>query len=81
VDRRAEKQLADLPVEVRGRFGRAFEALSRDPRRPRPGCDIRKVQGTHETWAVRVGSYRGLYAIVGDIVLVTTILSGHRAYG
>ena len=31
--------------------------------------------------AVRVGEYREVYAIDGDVIRFTTFRSGHRAYG
>lgn len=80
MDKRAEKQLAALPPEVQDRFRRVFEALSIDTRRPRPGCDIRKLHGVDDEWAVRVGSYRGVYGITGLEVQFTTFMSGHHAY-
>ena len=77
---KARREFARLHVDLRGRFYVAFQALAEDPYRPRSGCDIRKLSGKDEVWAVRVGGFRGVYAIDGDTIRFTTFQSGHRAY-
>ncbi len=47
----------------------AFESLARDPRRRRPKCDVRKLSGIANAWRLRVGEYRGIYAIEGEEVV------------
>lgn len=76
LERRAEREFADLPANVRARFYAVFEALEEDPYRPRPGCDIRMLQGHPGVRAVRVAHYRGIYEVVGSKVRFTRF--GHR---
>lgn len=72
----AEKEFRALPRDVQGRFAKAFERLVEDPRRRRPGCDIRLLSGVANAWRLRVGQYRGIYAIeAGDVVFTRF---GHR---
>jgi len=60
-----------LPRAVQRRFAAAFELLKRDPRRRRPKCDIRLLSGGANAWRLRVGDYRGIYAIEGPKVVFT----------
>ena len=53
---RARREFARLDAAMRRRFYEAFEALSVDPYRPRPGCDIRKLGGKGEAWQSAWGS-------------------------
>ena len=68
LEKRAERDFASLPKDVRKRFYRIFDELSADPFRPRPGCDIRRLQGERGLRAVRVGDYRAIYTVVGSSV-------------
>ena len=77
---KARREFARLEPGLRHRFYEAFQSLSEDPFRPRPGCDIRKLSGRGEVWAIRVGGYRGVYSIDGRTIRFTTFRSGHRAY-
>jgi mRNA interferase RelE/StbE len=73
----AERAFRKLPQEVQRRFSRAFDLLRQDPRRRRPGCDVRLLSGAANAWRLRVGDYRGIYAIEGLKVIFTRF--GHRA--
>jgi len=66
IEKRAERELRRLPDHIVRRFRGVFERLEEDPYRPRPGCDIRVVQGRPRVKAVRVGEYRGLYEIIEE---------------
>src|SRR2546427_7219658 len=52
-----------LPLAFRLRLSEVFELLRQDPRRHRPGCDVRRLSGAANAWRLRVGDYRGIYAI------------------
>ena len=72
----AEKAFRRLPPAVRRRFSAAFELLQLDPRRSRPGCDVRLLSGAANAWRLRVGDYRGIYAIEESKIVFTRF--GHR---
>ena len=72
----AEKAFRRLPQEVRRRFSAAFELLQLDPRRRRPGCDVRLLSGTANAWRLQVGDYRGIYAVEEPKIVFTRF--GHR---
>jgi len=66
-----------MPRDVQRRFAVAFGLLSKDPRRRRPRCDVRLLSGTANAWRLRVGDYRGIYAIESSKVVFTKF--GHRS--
>ena len=72
----AEKAFRRLPQAVRHRFSAAFVLLGQDPRRRRPGCDVRRLSGAANAWRLRVGDYRGIYAIEESKIVFTRF--GHR---
>ena len=67
----AEKAFRRLPLAVRRRFSAAFVPLRQDPRRRRPGCDVRLLSGAANAWRLRVGDYRGIYAIEESKIVFT----------
>jgi mRNA interferase RelE/StbE len=50
------------------------ENLAADPRRP----GARKLTGHHNRWRIRVGSYRIIYEIRDEILIVLVVAVGHR---
>ncbi|MGI0150272.1 MAG: type II toxin-antitoxin system RelE family toxin [Thermoplasmata archaeon] len=72
----AERAFRRLPPSLQRRFSAAFEVLRIDPRRRRPGCDVRLLSGAANAWRLRVGDYRGIYAIEGSKIVFTRF--GHR---
>ena len=70
----AEKQLKAMPPDDQTRLLRSILRLSDDPR-PR-GC--RKLHGSLNTYRMRVGYYRIVYAIEDARLLVLVIKLGHR---
>lgn len=77
LERRAAQDLAGLPRALRKRFERAFEELSRNPYRSRPGCDIRRLQGAPGRLALRVGHYRAIFEVEGRTVRI--LACAHRS--
>lgn len=74
-ERRAEKELKRLDTRDRKRVFRAIEALADEPR-PK---GVKKLKGeTTDIWRVRVGSYRVLYTIKEDHLVVFVVRIGHR---
>ena len=72
--RAAERDLRGLPRDVLRRVDRRILALANDPR-PR---GARKLEGTANTYRVRVGDYRILYEIEDAAILVLVVRVGHR---
>lgn len=72
----AEREFRRLPRDVQARFSGAFALLEVDPRRRRAGCDVRMLSGVANAWRLRVGDYRGIYAVEGDDIVFTKF--GHR---
>ena len=74
LERRAEKDLARLPVETHDRVIAAIQALAREPRPT--GC--RKLVGGKHDWRIRVGDYRVVYQIADAIRVVRVNRVRHR---
>ncbi|MFB6273984.1 MAG: type II toxin-antitoxin system RelE/ParE family toxin [Salinibacter sp.] len=75
---RAERDLKRLPNDIFQRVLPQIQSLAEEPRPP--GC--RKVQGTDNTWRVRVGDYRVIYEVRDDAneVLVMRVRHRREAY-
>jgi mRNA interferase RelE/StbE len=69
-DRRGRKEfLAIKDLRLARRIREAIEALADDPRPP--GC--RKLEGRENEWRVRVGTWRVIYQIEEDRVVVLIV--------
>ena len=71
--RKAQKELADLPMEAYERVRGAIYDLGEDPR-PQ-GC--RKLTG-RDGWRIRVGDYRLIYEIDDNRQAIIVLHVGHR---
>ena len=71
--RRAQKELAELPLEAYTRIRDAIRKLGEEPHPP--GCV--KLSG-RDGWRIRVGRYRVIYEIGNVQRQVTVIHVGHR---
>lgn len=71
--RRAQKELAQLPIETYERLLEAIRGLAEDPRPP--GC--LKLTG-REGWRIRVGRYRVVYEVNDAEQSITVVQAGHR---
>jgi len=70
----ADKQLQRLPKDAQKRIVRAVEALADDPQ---PSGAV-KLAGEDNLWRIRVGSYRVVYAIDEDKLIVLVLRIAHR---
>lgn len=70
----AARELAKLERAVQRRIARRIEQLAPDPR----GGGAVKLRGAADAWRVRVGSYRLLYRIEDDELVVLIIRIAHR---
>ena len=82
VDRRAEKDLKDAPRHVVARFVTALDGLAEDPLRPRPGFDVKPLEGLRGTYRLRLGTWRVLYQVdkAERVVRVTSAAPRGSAY-
>jgi len=71
--RSAQKQLGGINQQDQSRIISAIQALADDPR-PQ-GC--RKLSG-RPAWRIRIGSYRVIYEIHDNQLLVLIVAVGHR---
>ena len=72
--RAAERDLRGLSRDVLRRVDRKIQALSNDPR----PHGSKKLEGSANTYRVRVGDYRILYEIEDTAILVLVVRVGHR---
>ena len=70
----AEKQLHKLPRDAQKRVVRSILRLEEEPR-PR-GC--RKLAGYEDVFRIRVGTYRVIYSIENETIVVVVLKVGHR---
>ncbi len=73
IERAAQKNLAKISPPHRDRIIRAIEGLATDPRPP----GVKKLR-QREAWRLRVGTYRVIYEIHEDEVLVLVVRVRHR---
>jgi mRNA interferase RelE/StbE len=70
----ARKNLAKLPRLDQLRIVSAAEALAKEPR----PTGARKLIAEESLWRIRVGSYRIIYKIEDDKLLILVVKIGHR---
>jgi mRNA interferase RelE/StbE len=76
IERKAQKSLKKIPDPYKTNLIEQIDHLTSDPR-PK-GCT--KLKGSSpELWRVRVGTYRIVYQIKDDKLLVLIIRIGHRS--
>ena len=76
------KALAGLPPKLRSGIIGALRTLQTDPFQPRSGTDIIRLKGTRgkqDLFRLRIGDYRAIYAVEGNVVYVTDLF--HRGKG
>jgi mRNA interferase RelE/StbE len=74
LERAAEKDLSRLTSEIHERVLAAIQGLATNPRPA--GC--RKLAGSKHDWRIRVGDYRVVYEIAGEIRVVRVTRVRHR---
>ena len=70
----ALRQLRKLPKDALRAIRSATDALRGAPR----PAGAAKLAGTDDLWRIRVGSYRVIYTIDDDVLVVTVVRVGHR---
>jgi mRNA interferase RelE/StbE len=75
IDDEAERQLAKLPRPVQSRLKGKILTLTDTPR---PSGST-KLAGRDDLYRIRVGDYRAVYAVRGDVRLVIVVRFAHRS--
>lgn len=70
----ARKSLANLPRRDQLRIVSALEALSDEPR----PMGAKKLVAEESLWRIRVGSYRVIYKIEDENLIILVLKIGHR---
>lgn len=73
ISNKAEKALQKLSATAYARMVAALRNLAQNP--SPPGC--KKLKG-RDAWRIRVGTYRAIYEIEDDQLIVLIITIGHR---
>lgn len=69
-----QKQLRELPPKVRSRLLAEIKLLADNPRPD----GVKKLKGYEALYRIRVGSYRVIYEIEDDKMLVLVVSAVHR---
>ncbi|MGA2462634.1 MAG: type II toxin-antitoxin system RelE/ParE family toxin [Candidatus Bathyarchaeia archaeon] len=80
--REVAKTPAGMPPKLRSSIIRALRTLQMDPFQHRSGTDIIRLKGTRgrqDLFRLRIGDYRAVYAVEGNVVYVTDMF--HRGKG
>lgn len=76
-----QRQFKKIEKKLKAKILDGLHELESDPFTPRPKADILPVKGTEpQKHRLRVGSYRIIYCVEGDIVNVIEIFSRGRGY-
>jgi mRNA interferase RelE/StbE len=72
--KKAERELAKLPLDVQKQLAPIIDALSDNPCPP----GVKRLAATNRIYRVRSGEYRVLYQIRDDVLLVLVVRVAHR---
>ncbi len=78
----ALSHLRFLDHDTRERVKQHLRELGRDPFSRRPKADIKILHGSRNPalYRLRIGSYRAIFAVKGEQVMVTEIVHRSRGY-
>ncbi|GAB3722574.1 type II toxin-antitoxin system RelE family toxin [Nocardiopsis nanhaiensis] len=74
--RRVRKQIRSLPKEDAMDILRALTPLGEDPRRS--DSNIKALSGYTDRYRLRVRSYRVIYDVIDDQIIIRLVAVGHR---
>ena len=74
IKKKAEKQLAALPLGIADRIASAINELAENPR----PAGNKKLQGYVNVYRIRVSNYRIIYSVEDAVLTVEVIKIGHR---
>jgi mRNA interferase RelE/StbE len=75
IERKAQKALKKIPDPYKSNIIEAIDSLTNEPR----PHNCTKLKGASNLWRVRVSSYRIVYQIHDEKLLVLVIRIGHRS--
>lgn len=76
-----QKQFNDIPEVYRDRIRKGLKELESDPYIPRPDADIKALKETKpQKYRIRIGEYRAVYYIEGNLVKLIEIFIRGRGY-
>ena len=79
VDERVEKDLEKVPKHVVEKFLKLLDEFEKNPIRPRSGFDVKPMEGyPRNTYRLRIGKYRVLYAVDNENKKVRITSVRHR---
>ena len=70
----AQRQFKRLSHDVQNRLRPRIRALAEEPRPP----GVIKLKGVQNEYRIRVGSYRVIYEIRDDVLVILILDIGHR---
>lgn len=70
----AQKAFSALPRDIQKQIAEKLLSLETAPFQP--GC--KKISGRADTWRIRAGSYRIVYEVRENVLVVIVIRIGHR---
>lgn len=80
IEKKAQKQLLRLPEELQVRISKAIDALQDEGLSS--SLDIKRLKGLGNRYRIRVGSYRILFELAKNhVIVVYAILPRETAYG
>ena len=77
-----QKQLYEMDKKLAENIKSSLKELETDPFRNRARADIKKLKGSRNPpmYRLRIGSYRAIYAVIGNDVKVTEIIKRGKGY-
>ena len=79
IDERVEKDLEKVPKYIVLKFIKLLDEFETDPIRPRSGFDLKPMEGyPRNTYRLRIGDYRVLYAVDHEVRKVRITSVQHR---
>jgi len=73
IEKSAQKDLAKIPLQHQNRIITAIQLLAKNPR----PAGSKKLSG-RDAWRIRIGTYRVIYEILDDRLIILVVVIGHR---
>ena len=75
ISEKAREQLRALPKEIRRNIGQRMEAMRHDLR-----GDVLKLRDKGNRYRLRIGTFRVLFVLAGDVIQVYAVKDRKKAY-
>jgi mRNA interferase RelE/StbE len=73
IEKSAQKDLSKIPLQHQNRIITAIQLLAKNPR----PAGSKKLSG-RDAWRIRIGTYRVIYEILDDRLIILVVVIGHR---